>query len=81
MKLILLIDIFRTDGEVILHLYNQFGIKKTLQLLDGVFAVAIFDSSSGTLDIGRDTFGVRPLFTIRPESGELAFCSEAKGKI
>lgn len=67
------------DGEVILHLYNKFGIKKTLELLDGVFAVTIFDVSNGTVHCGRDTFGVRPLFTIRPKSGEFALCSEAKG--
>jgi len=71
----------KMDGEVILHLYNKFGIKKTLELLDGVFAVTIFDVSNGTVHCGRDTFGVRPLFTIRPKSGELALCSEAKGLI
>ena len=69
------------DGEIIIHLYNKFGIEKTLQLLDGVFGVSIFDSKEGTLHIGRDTFGVRPLFTLRPESGELGVSSEAKGLI
>ena len=69
------------DGEVILHLYHKFGFKKTLELLDGVFAVAVFDTETGELHIGRDTFGVRPLFTIRPESGELGVSSEAKGLV
>ncbi|XP_066929343.1 asparagine synthetase [glutamine-hydrolyzing]-like [Clytia hemisphaerica] len=69
------------DGEIIIHLYNKFGMEKTLQLLDGVFAVSIFDSENGTFHIGRDTFGVRPLFTLRPDSGELGVSSEAKGLI
>ena len=56
-------------------------MEKTLQLLDGVFAVSIFDSQAGTFHIGRDTFGVRPLFTLRPESGELGVASEVKGLI
>jgi len=69
------------DGEVILHLYNKFGIEKTLQLLDGVFAVSIFDSKAGQFHIGRDTFGVRPLFTVQPSAGQLGVCSEVKGLI
>lgn len=69
------------DGEIILHLYEKFGMEKALQLLDGVFAVSIFDSKKGEFHIGRDTFGVRPLFTLRPKSGELAISSEAKGLI
>lgn len=71
----------KMDGEVILHLYNKFGIEKTLQLLDGVFAVSIFDTLKGEFHIGRDTYGVRPLFVLRPPSGELGVCSEAKGLI
>jgi len=69
------------DGEVILHLYNKFGIEKTLQLLDGVFAVSILDTKTKTFHLGRDTFGVRPIFTIRKPTGELGICSEAKGLI
>ena len=69
------------DGEIILHLYNKFGMEKTMQLLDGVFAVSIFDLKLGQFHIGRDTFGVRPLFTLQPKSGQLAVCSEVKGLI
>jgi len=73
--------IYSMDGEIIIHLYNKFGIEKTLQLLDGVFGCSIFDAKNGTFHIGRDTFGVRPMFTVRPESGQLGVCSEAKGLI
>jgi len=69
------------DGEVILHMYDKFGIERTLQELDGVFAVSIFDAKKQEFHIGRDTFGVRPLFTIRKPTGELGICSEAKGLI
>ena len=70
---------FRMDGEVILHLFNKFGMEKTLQLLDGVFAVCIFDTEAKKIHIGRDTFGVRPLFTVLTDGGELGISSEAKG--
>ena len=59
----------------------MFGIEKTLQLLDGVFAITVFDTEKAQVHIGRDTFGVRPMFTIRPSTGELGVCSEAKGLI
>ena len=52
------------DGEVILHMYNKFGIERTLQELDGVFAVTILDTKKQQFHLGRDTFGVRPMFTV-----------------
>eukprot|EP00794_Sanderia_malayensis_P003663 gene3663-4180_t len=69
------------DGEAILHLYNKFGAKKTAQLLDGVFAFCIVDTEKKQVHLGRDTFGVRPLFSIETADGELGICSEAKGLI
>ncbi|XP_065666231.1 asparagine synthetase [glutamine-hydrolyzing] [Hydra vulgaris] len=69
------------DGEVILHMYNMFGIEKTVQSLDGDFAIFIFDSKAGQFHIARDTFGVRPLFTLQLNSGEFGLSSEVKGLV
>ena len=69
------------DGEVILHLYHRFGAKKTAQLLDGVFAFIIVDTENSQVHLGRDTFGVRPMFVLQPKTGELGVCSEAKGLV
>jgi asparagine synthase (glutamine-hydrolysing) len=33
----------QSDCEVIIHLYNLYGIEKTLQLLDGVFSFILYD--------------------------------------
>lgn len=49
-----------SDCEVILHLYRKVGLKKTCELLDGVFCFAIVDGDQ--LLIGRDPIGIRPLF-------------------
>ena len=52
----------RSDCEVIIHLYKKYGIKQTLQMLDGVFAFVLIDTNNKLVYVSRDTFGVRPLF-------------------
>lgn len=69
----------KMDGEIILHLYNRFGIEKMASLLDGVFAFVLLDTANRKVFLGRDTYGVRPLFRMLTEDGFLAVCSEAKG--
>lgn len=67
------------DGEVLLHLYDRFGIQKMASLLDGVFAFVLLDTANRKVFLGRDTYGVRPLFRLLTDDGFLAVCSEAKG--
>ncbi|MBN3298026.1 ASNS synthetase, partial [Amia calva] len=67
------------DGEIILHLYNKFGIEKMTALLDGVFAFVLLDTRDCKVFLGRDTYGVRPMFRLLSDKGFLAVCSEAKG--
>ncbi|XP_073319414.1 asparagine synthetase [glutamine-hydrolyzing] [Pagrus major] len=69
----------KVDGEVLLHLYDRFGIQKMASLLDGVFAFILLDTSNRKVFLGRDTYGVRPLFKFLTDDGFLAVCSEAKG--
>lgn len=54
----------RSDCEVIIHLYIKYGIKQTLQLLDGVYSFILIDKRDDTpkVYLARDTYGVRPLF-------------------
>jgi len=66
-----------SDCEVILHLYNLYGLKKTLSMLDGVFAFFIYDSNERVAYAARDRFGVRPAFWGEQE-GTLFVASEAK---
>ena len=68
-----------SDCEVILYLYEKYGIQKTLELLDSEsFAFCIYDGLKGELIVARDRFGVRPLFMSKTNNGEYLFCSEAK---
>ncbi|KAK9752107.1 Asparagine synthase [Popillia japonica] len=67
------------DVECILHLYNEFGIEKTVKNLDGVFGFCIVDYAKMRVCVARDPYGVRPLFRMRTADGVLGICSEAKG--
>ncbi|XP_056438839.1 asparagine synthetase [glutamine-hydrolyzing]-like [Gadus chalcogrammus] len=67
------------DGEVLLHLYQRFGVQKMASLLDGVFAFVLLDTANRKVFLGRDTYGVRPMFKLSTDNGFMAVSSEAKG--
>jgi len=67
-----------SDCEVIIRCYKKFGIEKTVQLLDGVFAFVLFDTKHRQLYIVRDRIGVRPLFYSQDNLGNFGIASEAK---
>jgi asparagine synthase (glutamine-hydrolysing) len=51
-----------SDCEVILHLYQRIGIEATLNALDGVFALVLYDGAREKTYVARDPFGVRSLY-------------------
>jgi asparagine synthase (glutamine-hydrolysing) len=70
----------RTDTEVILVAFANWGIAKTLQRLNGMFAFAIYDKHSRKLHLVRDRFGVKPLYYYK-NGATLLFASEIKAMI
>ena len=66
-----------SDSEVITHLYEEYGIEG-IQKLNGMFAIAIWDSVSRVLFLIRDRFGEKPLYYENLKSGGLAFGSEVR---
>lgn len=69
---------FRTgsDTEVVLHLFEDSG-PDGLGVLNGQFALAIWNRREGSLFLARDRLGVRPLFLWNP-GDRLIFASEIK---
>ena len=65
-----------TDTEVILHLFDRLG-ERCLSLLNGDFALAIWDTLRERMVLARDRMGVRPLFHTR-HRGTMYFASEVK---
>nr|XP_031848547.1 asparagine synthetase [glutamine-hydrolyzing] isoform X1 [Nomia melanderi]XP_031848557.1 asparagine synthetase [glutamine-hydrolyzing] isoform X1 [Nomia melanderi]XP_031848565.1 asparagine synthetase [glutamine-hydrolyzing] isoform X1 [Nomia melanderi]XP_031848574.1 asparagine synthetase [glutamine-hydrolyzing] isoform X1 [Nomia melanderi] len=67
------------DVEVIIHLYENNGAQNVTKMLDGVFAFCLLDFKNKRILIGRDPYGVRPLFQLYSTDGQLGICSESKG--
>ena len=51
----------RSDSEIALHLYEEFGAH-CLQHLRGEFAFVVWDEANQTLLAARDRFGIKPLY-------------------
>ncbi|HSD26081.1 MAG TPA: asparagine synthase (glutamine-hydrolyzing), partial [Vicinamibacteria bacterium] len=66
----------RSDGEVILHLYEERG-DEAVAALDGMFAFALWDGKARRLLLGRDRAGKKPLYYYT-SPGFFAFASEVK---
>jgi asparagine synthase (glutamine-hydrolysing) len=66
----------KSDTEVILHAYEEFGVE-CLNHLRGMFAFAIWDSKQRQLFMARDRLGKKPLVYLH-QSGHFAFASEIK---
>lgn len=66
-----------SDTEVVLAAYMVYG-RKMIELLNGIYAFAIWDGYERCVFLGRDRFGVKPLFyTVK--NGSFIFASEIKG--
>jgi len=67
------------DTEVLVHAYEEYG-DSFLERLRGMFAIALWDDRRRRLLLGRDRFGIKPLY-YAAEDGGLIFASELKAML
>jgi asparagine synthase (glutamine-hydrolysing) len=67
----------RSDTETLLHLCIAHG-ERAVEQARGMFAFALWDTRDRKLVLGRDRFGVKPLYYALSADGTLFFASEIK---
>lgn len=75
----------KTDTEVLIHGYEEWGIDQLLSTLNGMYAFCIYDKQKRKIYLARDRLGEKPLYYYF-DGNELVFASEllallASGKV
>ncbi|MBD3164427.1 asparagine synthase (glutamine-hydrolyzing) [Candidatus Woesearchaeota archaeon] len=66
----------RTDTEVIIHAYEEFG-ESFLEKIDGMFSIALYDKKKRKVVLARDRIGVKPFYYAK-FADKFLFASEMK---
>lgn len=64
-----------SDTELLLNAIEYHGIEKTLSMIKGMFAFAVYEKATGNVYIARDRMGEKPLYYGRI-AGCIAFASD-----
>jgi asparagine synthase (glutamine-hydrolysing) len=68
----------KSDSEVVVYGYKEWGIEGLLERIDGMYAIVIYDKIKHQLFLARDRYGIKPLFFSIEKSGDVAWASELK---
>ena len=66
----------RSDTEVVLRAFAEWG-ESSFAMLEGMFALAVWDSEERRLHLVRDRFGIKPLYC-HADTDRVVFGSEIK---
>lgn len=66
-----------SDTEVLLACFEEWGLEKTLESIEGMYAIALWDVQEKTLTLIRDRLGEKPLY-YGNVSQNIVFASELK---
>ncbi len=64
-----------SDTETILSGFDRWGVESTIQKMNGMFAIAVWDTREQELTLVRDRVGIKPLYYAFSDKG-LLFASE-----
>lgn len=67
----------KSDTEIILKYYLEYGFQTMIGKLNGMFALCIVDVSNNKMFLARDRFGIKPLY-YSSRNKECIFASELK---
>ncbi len=67
----------KSDSELVIHLYQHYGLDEMLKQCRGEYAFALYDKNEDRLILVRDRFGVKPLYWTEHQ-GTIIFGSELK---
>lgn len=67
----------KSDSELVIHLYQRYGLDEMLAQCRGEFAFALYDKTQDRLMLVRDRFGIKPLYWTQI-NGTFVFGSELK---
>lgn len=66
-----------SDTEVLLACFEEWGVERTLEAIEGMYAIALWDTQNKTLTLIRDRMGEKPLYYGLVQ-GSFVFSSELK---
>ena len=70
----------RSDSEVLLHLYEDEGIRGCCSSIEGMFAFALWDARARDLYLVRDRLGIKPLI-VAEHAGGVTFASTSRALV
>lgn len=69
-----------SDTEVVLKMYEEYGIEDTLKRLNGMFSIVIVDTDKKNVFLARDRYGIKPMYYWK-KNDRMVFASELKSII
>lgn len=67
----------KSDSEVVVHGYSEWGLKGLLDRMDGMYAICIYDKVINKIFLVRDRVGIKPLY-YSLQGKQLVWASELK---
>ena len=65
-----------SDSEVLLEAFSEYGTTETLNMIKGMFAIALYDKEERTLLLARDRVGEKPLYYGFVDGQRFVFASD-----